>query len=94
MYYNGRWGTVCINEWDDKYADLVCAQLGFGSSNELADFGPGTGSVLLEIFTCSFNDKVLASCGHYGVDIRVQCNHNRDIGVKCNDVNLVFCKSY
>ena len=83
---------MCINEWNDKYANLVCDQLGFGSSRELADFGPGTGSVLLEIVTCSLSDKVLASCSHYGVGITVQCSHNRDIGVKCNNINLVFCK--
>ena len=94
MYYNGRWGTVCINEWDNKYANLVCAQLGFGSSRELADFGPGTGSVLLEIVMCSLYNKVLASCSHYGVGITVQCNHNRDIGVKCNNIDLASHKSY
>ena len=62
---------------------MVCAQLGFGLSGKLADFGAGTGTILLEKVICSLNDTVLASCGHYGVGITVQCNHNDDAGVKC-----------
>ena len=83
VYYSGRWGTVCNEGWDDKYASLVCAQLGFGSSGKLAKFNPGTGNVLLENVLCSVNDTVLASCGHYGVDITVRCDHSKDVGIKC-----------
>ena len=84
VYYSGRWGTVCNNGWNDKYASLVCAQLGFGSSGKLADFGAGTGSIFLENVRCSSNDIILASCSHYGVGITVLCNHNDDVGVKCD----------
>ena len=90
VYYNGRWGTVCNDRWNDRYANLVCAQLGFGQSGKLADFGPGTGIVILERVLCSANDTILASCGHYGVGITVLCNHNNDIGVKCYGMS-VFC---
>ena len=83
VYYNGRWGTVCNHGWDDKYASLVCKQLGYGSSGTLAFFMAGTGAVLLENVLCTVNDTVLASCGHYSVGITVQCNHNNDVGVKC-----------
>ena len=83
VYYSGRWGTVCNEGWDDKYASLVCAQLGFGSSGKLANFNSGTGNVLLENVLCSVNDTVLASCGHYGVDITVRCDHSKDVGIKC-----------
>ena len=86
MYYNGRWGTVCNDELDDKYASLVCSQIGLGSSGKLTELGPGTGSIFLEKVMCPLNATVLASCGHYGVGITVQCNHYRDVGVKCNDV--------
>ena len=90
MYYSGRWGTVCNDGWDDKYANLVCAQLGYGSLGELADFGYGTGDVLLENIICTINDTILASCGHYGVGITVRCGHSRDVGVKCLGVCTVF----
>ena len=84
VYYSGRWGTVCDDGWNDNYASLVCAQLGFGSSGRLADFGPGTGTVMLENVLCIRNATILASCGHYGVGVTVQCNHNNDVGLKCN----------
>ena len=90
VYYNGRWGTVCNDGWNDEYASLVCKQFGFGSSGKLADFGAGTGSIFLEKVMCSSNDTILASCGHYGVGISVHCNHYDDVGVKC-DGNLRVC---
>ena len=83
VYYNGIWGTVCNDGWDDKYASLVCAQLGYGSSGKLSYFGAGRGNVLLENVLCSINDTVLASCGHYGVAITIRCHHTKDVGVKC-----------
>ena len=84
VYYSGRWGTVCNEGWDDKYASLVCTQLGFGSSGKLANFNSGTGNVFLENVLCSVNDTVLASCGHYGVGITVTCDHStKDVGIKC-----------
>jgi len=52
VYYGGRWGTVCNDGWNDKYASLVCAQLGFGLLGKLADFGPGIGTIMLAL--CHF----------------------------------------
>ena len=83
VYYNGRWGTVCNDGWNDIYASLVCAQLGFGSSGRLADFGAGTGNLYLDNVMCTARDTILASCGHYGVGITVSCSHSSDVGVKC-----------
>ena len=83
VYYIGRWGTVCNKGWNDLNSNLVCAQLGFGSSGKLTFFGPGEGSIFLENVICPVNNTVLAKCGHYGVGLTAQCNHNNDVGVKC-----------
>ena len=76
---------MCNDGWTDKYASLVCKQLGFESGN-LANFGSGTGNIYLDNVICSVNDTVLASCGHYGVGITVNCYHSKDVGITCNGV--------
>ena len=84
--YNGEWGTVCDDEWDDTDAGVVCRQLGFGSSGTAigsAGFGQGSGSILLDSVTCTGNESILASCGHFALNITRSCNHNEDAGVNC-----------
>ena len=84
VYYSGRWGTLCHNEWNDQLASLVCTQLGLSSSGSSADFAPGMGSISLGDIICLENETILAQCGHYGIGIIVNCNHSKDVGVKCH----------
>ena len=83
MYYSGEWGTVCDNEMDKNKASMICMQLGLGLTGIPENFGPGSGRVLLDNVVCSENDKILATCGHYGVGTTPFCTHSKDIGVKC-----------
>ena len=87
VYYNGRWGSICNDGWDEYEANIVCRQLGFDTS-ALADFGEAEkNTILLDNVICSSSDRILASCGHYGVGIRVGCNNRNTYykvaGVKC-----------
>ena len=85
--YNGEWGTVCDDEWDDIDADVVCRQLGLGSSGIAigsAGFGQGSGSIWLSGVTCTGNESTIASCGHLGINTTTDCYHNEDAGVKCS----------
>ena len=84
VYYNGEWGTVCDNGWDDYDSSLVCSQLGFKSSTLSRQFKPGTGRILLDSITCTNKDTVLASCAHFGVGIISVCDHSKDVGIKCH----------
>ena len=84
--YNGEWGTVCDDGWDDTDAGVVCRQLGFGSSGTAfgsANFGQGSGSIWLDSVTCTGNELTLASCGHFGVNITRSCDHSEDASVRC-----------
>ena len=86
--YNGEWGTVCDDGWDDIDAGVVCRQLGFGSTGTAigsAYFGQGSGSILLSNVVCSGNESMLTRCGHPGINITTSlfCTHNKDAGIKC-----------
>ena len=85
--YNGEWGTVCDNGWDDIDAGVVCRQLGFGSSGTAivsAFFGQGSGSIWLDSVTCTGSELTLTRCGHVGINSTRSCSHAEDAGVKCN----------
>ena len=86
VYYNGEWGTVCDDGWDDTDAGVVCRQLGFGSGTFIgsAGFGRGSGSIWLDSVKCNGSESILASCGHLGVGITIKCYHSKDAGVKCS----------
>jgi len=85
--YYSEWGTVCDDGWDDTDADVVCRQLGFGSSGlpvYSAHFGQGSGSIWLDSVMCTGSESTLASCGHLGVNVkRPCCDHNSVAGVRC-----------
>ena len=92
--YNGQWGTVCDNGWDDTDAGVVCRQLGFGSSGTAvgsAGFGQGSGSIWLDSVTCTGNESILASCGHLGISITSDCNHTKDAGLRCFGGQGLYC---
>ena len=85
--YNGEWGTVCDDGWDDTDAGVVCRQLGFGSSGTAigsAGFGQGSGSIWLDSVTCTGSESTIASCGHLGVGVTSNCDHLMDASVICN----------
>ena len=89
--YNGEWGTVCDDGWDDNDAGVVCRQLGFGSSGTAirsAGFGQGSGSIWLDSVTCTGNESTLASCGHLGVGVTRSCYHYKDAGVTCSGTGI------
>ncbi|XP_078571529.1 scavenger receptor cysteine-rich domain-containing group B protein-like [Branchiostoma floridae x Branchiostoma japonicum] len=95
VFHDGRWGTVCDDDWDLTDANVVCRQLGYGGARErrgAAAFGEGSGPIWMDNVVCSGNEERLKDCGHYGWGEHA-CSHGEDAGVVCNlsagDVRLV-----
>ena len=87
VYYNGEWGTVCDDGWDDTDAAVVCRQMGFGSSGTAIGsgrFDQGSGPIWLNSVTCTGNELTLVGCGHLGIGITTRCSHYEDAGVRCS----------
>ena len=86
VYYNGEWGTVCDDGWDNADATVVCRQLGFHSSVRAygsARYGQGTGPIWLSRLSCFGNESSLFECGQLSVATK-NCTHSNDASVVCN----------
>nr|XP_054760966.1 deleted in malignant brain tumors 1 protein-like [Lytechinus pictus] len=85
VFYNGFWGTVCDDNWSSTDARVVCRMLGLGTATRAtakAEFGEGSGRILLDNVNCIGNERNLAECSHSGYGIH-NCGHYEDAGVVC-----------
>ena len=83
---NNVWGTICDDEWDNRDAQVVCRQLGFGSSGTaLLAFQPYASSrtpIWLDNVNCNGQESRLIDCTHNGLENH-NCVHFEDAGVTC-----------
>ncbi|XP_062601529.1 deleted in malignant brain tumors 1 protein-like isoform X4 [Saccostrea cucullata] len=93
LRFNGTWGTVCDDEWDDKDAAVLCYILGFSRKNALAKssarYGPGNGKIWIDNVECRGNETDILQCQKSALG-KHDCSHAEDAGVACFlDVQLV-----
>ena len=85
VYYNGEWGTVCDDGWDNADATVVCRQLGFYSTVRAygsAYYGQGTGPIWLSRLSCFGNESSLFECGQLSIGTK-NCTHSNDAAINC-----------
>ncbi len=85
VLYQGQWGTVCDDGWDDSDAAVVCRQLGrtFSSSNGGAIYGQGVGIIWMDDVECMGSETSLESCRRRDWGSH-NCGHSEDAGVCCS----------
>ena len=86
IYYQGIWGTICDDGWDDIDATVVCGQLGFlnGTTTTPAQLNVVNDPVWLTQVDCLGNESELTHCIHSGAGNIGNCSHMQDVGVQCN----------
>ncbi|NXR51261.1 NETR protein, partial [Hippolais icterina] len=91
VYHDGKWGTICDDQWDDRDAEVVCRQLGLSGTPKAlswAHYGQGSGPILLDEVQCSGNELSLDQCkkSDWG---QQNCDHIEDAGVSCDPFTVV-----
>ena len=84
VWYDGTWGTVCDDDWDDLDATVVCLQLGYlqGTALIKAHFNQGQDPILMDNVYCRGNETSLLTCHHNGWG-KHNCQHTEDSSVRC-----------
>ena len=87
VLYNGVWGTICSDGWNNDNTRVVCRALGFPSASTFfsssSQYGPGSDPIWLDNVMCNGNEASLAECTYPGVGIIEGCTHDKDVGVRC-----------
>ncbi|KAM9838256.1 uncharacterized protein ACBR49_016986 isoform 2-T2 [Aulostomus maculatus] len=91
VWRQGRWGTVCDDQWDLRDGNVVCSQLGCGYALSVTgqgdSFPPGRGDVYLDELNCTGTEGNLWACPSAQDDN--DCGHKEDAGVVCSEMRAV-----
>ncbi|XP_072171894.1 uncharacterized protein [Diadema setosum] len=81
IYYQGAWGTVCDDLWDNNDAAVVCRMLGYSGGTANASYGAGNSSqtIVLDNVECNGTEIDIGACSHNAY-LDEDCEHNQDAG--------------
>ena len=86
VFYEGRWGTVCDDLFDNNGAMVACRQLGLNPVGAIAvlraGFGQGADPIWLDNVDCRGSEENIDSCPHNAWGVH-NCGHFEDAGVIC-----------
>ncbi|XP_072168296.1 uncharacterized protein [Diadema setosum] len=64
IFYQGTWGTVCGNLWDDEEAGVVCRMLGYSSGETIPALSVSTKPMVLSDVQCVGSETDIGACEH------------------------------
>ncbi|CAJ1375279.1 unnamed protein product [Effrenium voratum] len=93
VLYDGHWGTVCSDGFDDVEATVVCRELGltgtyarFDSSAEAGTGGSEDQTIWIDDVDCTGDEGFLSLCGNAGWGIN-NCWHTEDAKIWCESTS-------
>lgn len=86
VFYRGRWGSICDDEWDIREAYIVCKMLGYNRAVRAtfnSQFGRGRDLIWMDNMFCTGREFRLDRCRFDGWGVH-DCNHAEAAGVVCD----------
>ncbi|XP_065783893.1 macrophage receptor MARCO [Muntiacus reevesi] len=83
VFYNGAWGTICDDGWENADATVFCRMLGYSSGTAIYNVGAGSGNIWLDDVACRGSESTLWDCNKSNWGSH-NCNHSEDAGVSCS----------
>ena len=81
VLYEGVWGAVCDDGWDDVDARVLCRQLGLAGGKSISRFGE-SGRMWMHRVACFGHETNLGHCPFRGWDVH-ECDKSEAAGVEC-----------
>jgi deleted-in-malignant-brain-tumors protein 1 len=82
IFHQGRWGTVCDDNFGTVDANVACRQLGYASGTARTDVAGGADPIWLDEVGCTGTELGLGTCAHPAWGTH-DCTHVDDVGVSC-----------
>ena len=81
---NGVWGRVCMQDWDDRDANVTCKELGYAGGVAYLHIMKNRKPILMRGVKCTGLENSLDDCVHSENSDLVTCSFNsNDAGILC-----------
>ncbi|XP_061178330.1 deleted in malignant brain tumors 1 protein-like [Saccostrea echinata] len=96
LLHDGKWGTVCDDDFDNLDGDVICKMLGYRGANRVfgtAHFSNGYGPIWQDNLHCIGNETDIGDCLSNGWG-NTDCGHGEDAGVSCDPYSFGHFSSF